>query len=120
MSIDVQKMYDDKASKFGARSSTRFGNDFIRSFNNVLGDMEMKMTMDTMTRIDSPNGTYDLSATYEGLLSEGIDYYLQKMAEWAVSDIGEVGSAYFDMLRTGQMHEMRNDEDVEVGLGDLS
>ena len=121
MAIVLKQMFTELAKKWGGEQSVRFQESFVRAANNVIHDLKLKAHQSGISAVATPQDSLGVNADYEGVVEQGINFYLRRGGEWAVSDETDFEREYKDGLKTIQMDYFRDtDNEVYAKLGDLS
>jgi len=95
MTIEFHDLLDQKALKYGASAeSPDFQQILIDAGNYTLDDIENIIGVST-TRIDSVEAQIDLDQQlYQSLLSLGVDFYMQDLAQYTVQGLEGIEARY--------------------------
>ena len=121
MSIRTQDLYDRKLRAFGMLSSAeRFKSVFLDACESVDSDLQNYCHTSAQS-IGSLEDNWSLDAKFYTVISDGLDLYIQDAGEYEIKNKRDVERRYFEKLATLQVDYFEDeDNDVHIGLGDLS
>ena len=121
MSIRTQDLYDTKLRAFGMLSSeTRFKAVFLDACQKVDSDLQAQCHTSAQ-EISSIEDNFDLEDIFYSVISDGLDLYIQDAGEFEIKNKRNVEDRYYNKMARMQVEYYENaDNDVHIGLGDLS